>query len=224
MLLLLRLCCHLMNASIVIGYISTSKNDGRGCLTLRCPYPSCGSVVGQDMINLLAPKEDKKKYSQYLLRSYIEDNRKTKWCPAPGCEYAVEYFAGREGYDVSCQCSFNFCWNCTEDRSVECGTVAQWIMKNSAESENMNYVTRNYFENLVRALENGLSDVDSHGGCSRAASSKNGGSSKPSRGGGRGKGTAGTRVGSSRTDDPSHWSCNHCTYANVKSATTCQIS
>ncbi|XP_039167787.1 probable E3 ubiquitin-protein ligase ARI8 [Eucalyptus grandis] len=91
------------------------------------------------MINLLVPKEDKKKYSQYLLRSYIEDNRKTKWCPAPGCEYAVEYIAGSEGYDVSC--SFNFCWNCIEEahRPVDCGTVAQWIMKNSAESENMNW-------------------------------------------------------------------------------------
>ncbi|KAK3416324.1 hypothetical protein EUGRSUZ_H01797 [Eucalyptus grandis] len=73
-------------------------------------------------------------------------------------------------------------------------------------------VTRNYFDNLLRALENGLSDVDSHGGCSRAASSKNGGSSKASRGGGRGKGTTNTRAGSSRTD-----------VINVKSATTCQM-
>ncbi|GKV27952.1 hypothetical protein SLEP1_g37062 [Rubroshorea leprosula] len=34
-------------------------------------------------------------------------------------------------------------------------------------------VTRNYFENLVQALETGLSDVDSHGGCNRTDSSKN---------------------------------------------------
>jgi ariadne-1 len=33
-------------------------------------------------------------------------------------------------------------------------------------------VTRNCFENLVQALENGLSDVDSHGACSRTVSSK----------------------------------------------------
>ncbi|KAF7850791.1 hypothetical protein BT93_L5030 [Corymbia citriodora subsp. variegata] len=430
-------CGHPFCSACWAGYISTSINDGPGCLTLRCPDPSCGAAVGQDMINLLAPKEDNKKYSQYLLRSYIEDNRKTKWCPAPGCEYAVEYSAGSEGYDVSCLCSFNFCWNCTEEahRPVDCGTVAKWIMKNSAESENMNWilanskpcpkckrpieknqgcmhmtctppckfefcwlclgawcdhgertggfyacnryeaakqegaydeaerrremaknslerythyyerwasnqssrqkaladlhqmqtvhldklsdtqcqpesqlkfiieawqqivecrrvlkwtyaygyylpehehakkqffeylqgeaesglerlhqcaekelhqflndespssnfndfrtklagltsVTRNYFENLVRALENGLSDVDCVGNCSRAASSKNGGSSKASRGGGRGKATASTRAGSSRTDDVSHWSCDKCTYANVKSATTCQM-
>ncbi|KAL0298481.1 UNVERIFIED_CONTAM: putative E3 ubiquitin-protein ligase ARI7, partial [Sesamum radiatum] len=41
-------------------------------------------------------------------------------------------------------------------------------------------VTKNYFENLVRALENGLSDVDSHA-CGKAGSSK-------TLGGGSGKG------------------------------------
>ena len=58
------------------GYISTAINDGPGCLMLRCPDPSCGAVVGQDMINVLASDEDKEKYSRYFIRSYIEDNRK----------------------------------------------------------------------------------------------------------------------------------------------------
>lgn len=61
---------------VCLGYISTSINDGPGCLMLRCPDPSCRSAIGQDMINLLASDEDKEKYSRYLLRSYIEDNRK----------------------------------------------------------------------------------------------------------------------------------------------------
>lgn len=60
----------------MLGYISTSINDGPGCLALRCPEPSCGAAVGQDMINLLAPDEDKQKYARYLIRSYIEDNKK----------------------------------------------------------------------------------------------------------------------------------------------------
>ena len=89
---------------------------------------------------------------------------------------------------------------------------------------NGNSVTRNYFENLVRALENGLSDVDSHGACSRTTSSKSlGGGSSKGRGG-RGKGTTSKSSSSSRNiDDSSHWSCEHCTFANVKSATICQI-
>ncbi|GFY82663.1 RING/U-box superfamily protein [Actinidia rufa] len=65
----------------------------------------------------------------------------TKWCPAPGCEYAVEFVVGSGVYDVACLCSYGFCWNCTEEahRPVDCGTVAKWILKNSAESENMNW-------------------------------------------------------------------------------------
>ncbi|XP_058094123.1 probable E3 ubiquitin-protein ligase ARI8 [Magnolia sinica] len=427
-------CGHQFCSACWTGYISTSINDGPGCLMLRCPDPTCGSAVGQDMINILASDEDKEKYSRYLLRSYIEDNKKTKWCPAPGCEYAVDFVMGGGSYDVCCNCSYSFCWNCTEEahRPVDCGTVAMWILKNSAESENMNWilanskpcpkckrpieknqgcmhitctppckfefcwlclgawsdhgertggfyacnryetakqegaydetekrremaknslerythyyerwatnqssrqkaladlhqmqavqleklsdkqcqpesqlkfitdawlqivecrrvlkwtyaygyylhehehakrqffeylqgeaesglerlhqcaekelqvyleaegpskdfnefrtklagltsVTRNYFENLVRALENGLSDVNSQGACSRTASSK----SLAGKGrGGRGKATS-SRSGPSRSsDDPTHWSCRHCTYANIRSATECEV-
>ncbi|PSS35870.1 E3 ubiquitin-protein like [Actinidia chinensis var. chinensis] len=127
------------------SYMSTSIDGGPGCLTLRCPDRSCGAAVGQDMINLLVSDDDKEKYARYLLRSYIEDNRKTKWCPAPGCEYAVEFVVGSGGYDVSCLCSYSFCWNCTEEahRPVDCGTVVKWILKNSAESENMNWILAN---------------------------------------------------------------------------------
>ncbi|KAG1331301.1 RBR-type E3 ubiquitin transferase [Cocos nucifera] len=138
-------CGHHFCGSCWRGYIGTSISDGPGCLMLRCPDPSCSAAVGQDMINILATDEDKEKYSRYLLRSYIEDNRKTKWCPAPGCDFAVEFVMGSGNYDVCCNCSYNFCWNCTEEahRPVDCGTVAKWILKNSAESENMNWILAN---------------------------------------------------------------------------------
>ncbi|VFQ72440.1 unnamed protein product [Cuscuta campestris] len=79
-------------------------------------------------------------------------------------------------------------------------------------------VTRNYFENLVRALENGLSDVDAQGeGCSKTGS-KNAAGNK-AKGGGRGK-----RGSSKTTDDSGGWACDQCTYMNPKSAATaCQM-
>ncbi|CAI8602548.1 unnamed protein product [Vicia faba] len=83
-------------------------------------------------------------------------------------------------------------------------------------------VTRNYFENLVRELENGLCDVDSNGAASsKATGSKNAAGSSKGRGG-RGKGTVRASMSSRITDD-NHWSCEQCTYANVRSATACQI-
>ncbi|CAM0904055.1 unnamed protein product [Alopecurus aequalis] len=112
-----------------------------------CGHPFCSACwrVGQDMINSLANEEDTEKYARYLRRSYIEDNRKTKWCPAPGCEYAVEFVVGSGSYDVNCNCAYGFCWNCTEEahRPVDCATVSKWILKNSAESENMNWILAN---------------------------------------------------------------------------------
>ena len=68
-------------------------------------------------------------------------------------------------------------------------------------------VTKNYFENLVRALENGLPDVNSHGAYGRAASSKNKGST--------------SRASSS--DSGGQWACERCTLVNPKSVTICQI-
>ncbi|KAM0986225.1 hypothetical protein ACFX13_013678 [Malus domestica] len=138
-------CGHPYCCTCWKGYIGTSISDGPGCLTLRCPDPSCGASLGQDMISVLVSDEDNQKYSRYLLRSYIEDNKKTKWCPAPGCEYAVNFVGDNENYDVSCLCSHGFCWNCTEEahRPVDCSTVEKWILKNSAESENMNWILAN---------------------------------------------------------------------------------
>ncbi|XP_044499740.1 probable E3 ubiquitin-protein ligase ARI8 [Mangifera indica] len=138
-------CGHPFCNTCWTGYISASINDGPGCLMLRCPDPSCSAAIGQDMINLLASDEDREKYSRYFIRSYVEDNRKTKWCPAPGCDFAVDFVVGSGNYDVTCRCSYCFCWNCTEEahRPVDCGTVAKWVLKNSAESENMNWILAN---------------------------------------------------------------------------------
>lgn len=62
--------------SLGSGYIHTAINDGPGCLTLRCADPSCGSAIGEDMVLSLVSLDDQKKYMRYLLRSYVEDNRK----------------------------------------------------------------------------------------------------------------------------------------------------
>ncbi|CAI5524173.1 unnamed protein product [Closterium sp. Naga37s-1] len=127
------------------GYAKAAVADGPGCLCLRCPDPSCGAAVGEKLVLASLPDALRAKYLKYLLRSYVDDNRNAKWCPAPGCEYAVEYLPDSTHYDVICKCSFAFCWNCLEEahRPVDCETVGKWILKNSAESENMNWILAN---------------------------------------------------------------------------------
>ncbi|KAG6557972.1 hypothetical protein Mapa_000151 [Marchantia paleacea] len=143
-------CGHFFCDSCWIGYIHTAISDGPGCLTLRCADPSCGSAIGEDMVlSLVSCQDDRKKFSRYLLRSYVEDNRKAKWCPAPGCEYAVLGLVpgGAGAGDIQCKCLFKFCWNCSEEahRPVDCETVGKWLgdLKINGESENINWILAN---------------------------------------------------------------------------------
>ncbi|CAA7400457.1 unnamed protein product [Spirodela intermedia] len=138
-------CGHPFCISCWRGYIGTAINDGPGCLMLRCPNSKCTVAIGQDMIDEMATEEEKKKYARHLRRSYIEDNGKTKWCPAPGCEFAVDFVLGSESYDVTCKCSHSFCWNCTEEthRPVDCKTVTRWNLENSTESQKMKWTSAN---------------------------------------------------------------------------------
>jgi hypothetical protein len=64
----------------------------------------------------------------------------TKWCPAPGCEYGVEFVIESGPYDVTYKCAYNFCCNCCEEahRPVDFEIVEKWILENNTESENMN--------------------------------------------------------------------------------------
>ncbi|KFK31185.1 hypothetical protein AALP_AA6G079600 [Arabis alpina] len=140
-------CGHPYCVTCWTGYIAAKIDEGPGCLKVKCPEPSCCAAIGQDLIDKVSSQQDKEKYDRFLLRSYIEDSgKKIKWCPSPGCEYAVDLFgSGSENYDVSCLCSYSFCWNCSEDAHspVDCDTVSHWIFKNNDESENTKWILVN---------------------------------------------------------------------------------
>ncbi|KAI3834648.1 hypothetical protein MKX03_005988 [Papaver bracteatum] len=143
-------CGHVFCESCWKGYIGASVYDGPGCLLLRCPDPAYNAAVCQDMVYKLVCEDGKKKYSDYLLRSYIEDNksRKWKWCPGPGCGLAIQFEHDgdfkfdSENCDVNCECTHCFCWNCTEEahHPVECSTVKKWNIKNTNEGENVTWI------------------------------------------------------------------------------------
>lgn len=83
----------------------------------------------------------------YLVATYMGLGRKgsMRWCPA-GCGRAVEILLGETGgrtYDVTCDCTREFCWNCLGEAHspVDCETLDRW--KKCPESQNMNWVLAN---------------------------------------------------------------------------------
>ncbi|GAX74338.1 hypothetical protein CEUSTIGMA_g1787.t1 [Chlamydomonas eustigma] len=130
------------------GYISTAVSSGPAALDLRCPVPKCGSCVPTALVREILEPEDLGKYETFALRSFVEDNKRMSWCPGKGCESTVECLVDRaadEPLDVLCNCSTAFCFSCKEEahRPVSCEVVRKWITKNSAESENLNWILAN---------------------------------------------------------------------------------
>ncbi|KAK1364696.1 RBR-type E3 ubiquitin transferase [Heracleum sosnowskyi] len=137
-------CDHKYCRTCLGTYISTAIDDGPGCLSLRCPDPSCNAAIGVRIVNLLVSPKYRKKFRKFFVRSYVEGNSKVKWCPAPYCDAAVEYNGDGEcgSYEVVCGCSFKFCWRCSGDghRPVDCDTVAEWIKKNKSEASSVDWI------------------------------------------------------------------------------------
>ncbi|KAH6816074.1 IBR domain-containing protein [Perilla frutescens var. frutescens] len=137
-------CAHLFCDTCGKVHISTSINEGTGCLMLRCLDPSYDAAVGQDMIDELATNEDKEKNHSFPFISYVGDSCKIKWCLAPGCDYVVKYGFGCNNYATR-SCLHDLCGNCAQEahRPVDCKTVAKWLMETSEESENLKWILAN---------------------------------------------------------------------------------
>ena len=128
------------------GYVQAAISDGaRSSLDLRCPLPKCRAAVPRSVVLAVASPADAARYDTFAVRSYVEDNRRASWCTGAGCEAAAEATVdvGGDALDVACtQCGKDFCFTCGEDahRPVDCATVKKWMVKNSAESENLNWI------------------------------------------------------------------------------------
>ena len=132
------------------GYLAAKVDDGPACLDARCPRVGCATRVPEfffaDETRASLSTETRLKFQTFAWRSFVDDNPKLKWCVAPGCERAVESCSSRVGptsaEDARCACGASFCWACAEEahRPVDCATVRSWLVKNSAESENMRWI------------------------------------------------------------------------------------
>ncbi|GJS82565.1 probable E3 ubiquitin-protein ligase ARI8 [Tanacetum coccineum] len=138
-------CDHVFCKVCWEDYICIAIQDGPGCLTIKCPEPSCGVAVGPDMVKALVKGEEKKKYDRFCVRSYVESNKKIKWCPGPRCDCAIKFDTdsyNADNYDVTCDCKYDFCWKCMEDphSPLDCETVGKWVVQNKDESGNTTWI------------------------------------------------------------------------------------
>ena len=69
-----------------LSWIQTRINGGgKYCLRLKCMESSCKCSMGHEMLlSLLVSCDERyiRLYRKYLVSSYVESNRRIKWCSA----------------------------------------------------------------------------------------------------------------------------------------------
>lgn len=125
----------------------------------------CNAVCDEEKVRTLVSARDPNlavKFDRFLLESYIEDNRKVKWCPSvPHCGNAIRT-DDDELCEVECACGLQFCFSCLcEPHSpCSCPIWKLWAQKCQDESETVNWIQVN-----TMPCPNCQKSVQKNGGC-----------------------------------------------------------
>mmetsp|Transcript_21929 Transcript_21929/g.40003 ORF Transcript_21929/g.40003 Transcript_21929/m.40003 type:complete len:539 (-) Transcript_21929:2760-4376(-) len=138
-------CSHFFCLDCYQGYLEDKvKTAGIECIFSTCPEAGCPLIVGEDLFKTLLPPALYTKYKNYIIRSYVERRSVVKWCPAPGCEYAVEYPKAKSRI-ILCKCEYAWCFKCGNNAHMplSCDDLAKWKEKDSSEQGNTDWLLVN---------------------------------------------------------------------------------
>ncbi|XP_022772809.1 probable E3 ubiquitin-protein ligase ARI2 isoform X4 [Durio zibethinus] len=143
-------------------------NEGQS-RRIRCMALKCNAVCDEEKIRQLVSIRDpnlSEKFDRVLLESYIEDNRRVKWCPSvPHCGNAIR-IEDDELCEVECPCGMQFCFSCLSEAHSPCSCLMWelWSKKCQDESETVNWITIN-----TKPCPKCHKPVEKNGGCNHVS-------------------------------------------------------
>lgn len=151
------ICCESYGVDMVFGvgcghyfcnlcwkpYLEFKIEEGPCCISTSCPFHECNEIVPDWVFEKIVSPTSFSKYAKFLVRSYVDINKRVKWCPAPGCDNAVSGSGGCPM--VQCSCGCGFCMRCGDENHlpVSCDHLALWREKCRNESETANWILAN---------------------------------------------------------------------------------
>lgn len=145
-------CGHAFCYDCWSDFCVNAVDDGPSCVVATCPHAGCTEVVTEEeMTEALGPASPVlAKFKNFQLRSFVESNPFTRWCPGRGCErvaYALSPAAMEsDGSVAHCDaCEMRFCLVCGEEphAPAKCKSLARWNEKCRNESETANWILAN---------------------------------------------------------------------------------
>ncbi|XP_027910627.1 probable E3 ubiquitin-protein ligase ARI2 isoform X1 [Vigna unguiculata] len=138
-------CSHCFCNSCWIEHFIVKINEGQS-KRIRCMQHKCNSICDEAVVRTLLSRKHPdmaEKYERFLLESYIEDNKRVKWCPStPHCGNAIRV-EDDELCEVECSCGLQFCFRCLSEAHSPCSCLMWelWAKKCRDESETVNWIT-----------------------------------------------------------------------------------
>ncbi|KAL1196323.1 putative E3 ubiquitin-protein ligase ARI16 [Cardamine amara subsp. amara] len=143
-------CSHKFSKTRWSEYLrdTLDKNKAERGGLISCLHQDCVASVGPDTIEQLTDPV-KELYESYVLSSFVESNKGTiKWCPASGCDYAIELAKDKEDDDsavVVCLCGCIFCWDCQLEshQPLTCKNASLWLNHLLGQSRSVAWIHSN---------------------------------------------------------------------------------
>jgi ariadne-1 len=131
--------------------IKTQIDTGPTCINAFCfgmrtgpkgETLKCREAIPYELFEKFCSESDMHKYNKWLLDSYVECSGVIKWCPKPGCKYAVEYTQGGSR-EITCRCGHVFCFLCgsTPHKPAPCDLVKKWRKQSGEEGDSADAAT-----------------------------------------------------------------------------------
>ncbi|KKA28964.1 hypothetical protein TD95_000898, partial [Thielaviopsis punctulata] len=160
-------CEHRFCVNCYRHYLTQKIQEEGEAARIQCPHKGCRRILDAYSLEVLVADELKGRYHELLDRKYVEDRDKTKWCPAPDCQNALECRVRKKDLDrivpsVTCLCGHRFCFGCllSDHQPAPCDLVKKWLKKCADDSETANWISAH-----TKECPQCNSTIEKNGGC-----------------------------------------------------------
>ncbi|XP_033836365.1 ankyrin repeat and IBR domain-containing protein 1-like [Periophthalmus magnuspinnatus] len=137
-------CGHEFCRACWEGFLNMKIQEGEAH-NIFCPAFDCYQLVPVEVIESVVSREMDRRYLQFDIKAFVENNPAIRWCPVAGCERAVRLNRQGPGSSTSDSLSFPllrapavdcgkghlFCWECQGEahEPCDCETWTSWLQK-----------------------------------------------------------------------------------------------
>ncbi|KAM4580905.1 ankyrin repeat and IBR domain-containing protein 1-like isoform 1-T2 [Odontesthes bonariensis] len=137
-------CGHEFCRACWEGFLNLKIQEGEAH-NIFCPAYDCYQQVPVEVIESVVSREMDRRYLQFDIKAFVENNPAIRWCPEAGCERAVRLNTQGPGSSTSDALSFPqlrapavdcgkghlFCWECRGEahEPCDCETWKLWLQK-----------------------------------------------------------------------------------------------